>query len=302
MEYRELGKTGERISCVGMGTWKLGYNPDAEIAALREGISLGINFIDTAKMYHSEGAVGMAIKGEDVFIATKVSPDHFAYDDVIKACNRSLKELGIKAIDLYQLHWPNPNIPIKETMRAMEHLAKLGKIRHIGVSNFSVEEMIEAQDALKSEEIVSNQVEYSPFVREIVDHLGDFCREEKITMIAYSPLGKGELSKLKQTRTFPVLYRIGVHHGKSPFQVAISWLISKEDVVPIPKAASIAHVRKNVQAVELKLSKTEIEEIDEAEDRSIRPIASRLTGFTRRTTSFWSSIMEKRERLRKHGV
>lgn len=188
MEYRELGKTGERISCVGMGTWKLGYNPDAEIAALREGISLGINFIDTAKMYHSEGAVGMAIKGEDVFIATKVSPDHFAYDDVIKACNRSLKELGIKAIDLYQLHWPNPNIPIKETMRAMEHLAKLGKIRHIGVSNFSVEEMIEAQDALKSEEIVSNQVEYSPFVREIVDHLGDFCREEKITMIAYSPL------------------------------------------------------------------------------------------------------------------
>ena len=144
MKY--LGNTKEKIPEVGIGTWKLGVNPEKEINALRAGIDAGMRFIDTAEMYGTEWVVARAIKNEEeVFLATKVSPSHFSYNDVIKACDRSLKSLGARQIGLYQLHWPNHSVPIRETMRAMEALVDAGKIRHIGVSNFTVKEFQEAQ-------------------------------------------------------------------------------------------------------------------------------------------------------------
>lgn len=302
MRFKELGNTGEKVPCLGMGSWKFGYDAKEEVAAIREGIRLGMNFIDTAEMYHSEDIVGKAISGEDVFVATKVSPNHFKYQDVIKACDGSLRNLGIKTIALYQLHWPNPAIPIAETMRAMEHLVKKGKIRYIGVSNFSIEELEEARAALKSEDIVSNQIEYSPFVREIADYLMPYCKKEKITIIAYSPLGSGAMARLQSTKLFETLARIGEKYKKSPFQVALGYIMSKDNVIPIPKAATALHVRENADSINLKLSKQDILDIDGTTDNSIKPLASKLTGFAKRNTGFFSEVMEKREKLRKHGI
>lgn len=126
------------------------------MAAIRTGLEHGINHVDTAEMYANEELVGKAVSNYDVFIATKVSPNHFRHDDLIRACRVSISRLNVKQIDLYQLHWPNKRVPIKETIRAMEELVGRGLIRYIGVSNFSVSEMIEAQEAMKREEIVSN--------------------------------------------------------------------------------------------------------------------------------------------------
>lgn len=177
--YKNLGKTNEKIPAIGLGTYGIGgymhsdYSKDKEaIELIRYAIEIGLNFIDTAEMYgsgHTEELIGEAIMGlrEKVFIATKVSPSHFSYEEVIKACERSLKRLKTTYIDLYQLHWPNPSIPIKETMKAMEYLVDKGKIRYIGISNFSVEETKEAMEALSKYEIVSNQVEYSILERSI---------------------------------------------------------------------------------------------------------------------------------------
>ena len=283
--------------------WKLGARREAEIEAIREGLRLGMNLIDTAEMYHTEDLVGAAVSGaKGVFLATKVSPNHFRYDDVISACDASLKRLGAKSIDLYQLHWPNSDIPISETIKAMEKLKNDGKIRHIGVSNFSVEEMEEARAAAKSSDIVSNQVEYSPYVRYVEETVVPYCRKNGITVIAYSPLARGALSNTSSITT-TTLKRIASRHGCTPAQVALSWLTSKGNVVAIPKAADIIHVKENAASPEIGLSPKEAAEIDGLQDDSVTPVASRLNKFTKKTASFWSSLMDKRERLRvKHGI
>lgn len=264
MEFIELGKTGERIPVLGMGTWKLSNEGGKGVEALRAGISAGMTFIDSAEMYGTEDIVGEAIKAEKekIFIATKVSPHNFHYDDVIKSCDHSLKMLGIKAIDLYQLHWPNPSIDIRETMRAMEKLVDDGKIRHIGVSNFSIEEVKAAQSAMKSNEIASNQVQYSVFSRKPEEGLSDFCKREKVTIIAYSPLGQGALNSAKNRKAFELLEGIGKKHGKSAAQVALNWLVSKGNVAAIPKAGSREHAVENAGSVGWKLSAEEISAID----------------------------------------
>lgn len=149
MEGRGLDKTSEQVSVIDMGTWKIGFTADPQerheqIQALKLGIELGINLIGTAEMYgggKTEQLVGEAIRGsrDSVFIATKVWQDNLHHDDVIAACDRSLQRLGVHHIDLYQVHWPNSQVPIRETMNAMERLVRDGKVRYIGVSNFSVD-------------------------------------------------------------------------------------------------------------------------------------------------------------------
>lgn len=193
MESIELGKSGVKLPVLGMGTWKLGADYAGSVQVLKRGIELGIHFVDTAELYGNEVIVGEAIKGSGVFLATKVSPGHFKEKDVLAACDESLKRLGTKHIDLYQLHWPNHNVPIKETMRAMERLVDEGKIRHIGVSNFSVAEFEEARAAMHRHEIVSNQIEYSVIVREVGDAFMEFAKRNKVAVIAYSPFGHGAL-------------------------------------------------------------------------------------------------------------
>lgn len=261
METILLGRSREKIPLIGMGTWKLGKDPKKEIEALKAGISAGMRFIDTAEMYGTEGLVGEAAKGEEVFIATKVSPNHFREKDVIKACGRSLKNLGTKTIDLYQLHWPNSAVPISETMHAMEELATKGIVRNIGVSNFSVQELEEAMGIMKKHEIASNQIEYSMLVRDAESGLLDFCRKEHITVIAYSPLAQGAIYSSKHKDLYAAIERIGKRHGKSPTQVALNWVISKGNIAAIPKASSKEHVLDNAGAAGWSLGAEDLAEL-----------------------------------------
>jgi diketogulonate reductase-like aldo/keto reductase len=275
MLFRSLGTTRESIPVVGLGTWGIGgemgpdhSRDDASVEALRLGLDLEMKFIDTAEMYgagHSEEVVARALEGrrDEVFVASKVSPRHFAYDDVLAAASRSLKRLGLKQMDLYQLHWPNPNIPISETMRAMEKLVKDGLTRYIGVSNFSVEQMREAQQSLSHEKIVSNQVEFSLVDRGVEPRILPYCQKEGLTLIAYSPLGQGKIPRGRGA-PFKVLDEIAGRLRKSRNQVALSWVLQHDSVVAIPKAANTDHLKENAAVAEWKLGVEDLQRLAKA--------------------------------------
>jgi diketogulonate reductase-like aldo/keto reductase len=257
MDKRELGRTGEKISVVGMGTWKIGDAQDEgralELQALRRGVELGMTVIDTAEMYgygNAEKLVGQAIKGirDEVFIATKVSPQHFGYEDVLSSCEGSLRRLGVEHIDLYQMHWPSDQVPIGETMKAMEELVSRGKIRYIGVSNFSVAQTLRAREALPRSEIASNQVRYSLTHRSIESELLPFCEREKLTVIAYSPLDTGRLPSGKIPQELLAKY------GLTPAQLMLNWVTYRDAVVAIPKASKVEHVEENAEAISTRIS------------------------------------------------
>jgi len=273
VEYRQLGRVGVRVSALGLGTWGIGgfYRPDRSadaeaVEVIRFAVQQGMSFIDTAEMYgagHAEELVGQALKDmrEQAFIATKVSPEHFDYEGVMRACEASLKRLGTSYVDLYQLHWPNPAIPLRETMKAMERLVELGKVRHIGVSNFSVQELEEARACLSRHEVVSNQVEYSLLARQVERDVLPYCLREGILVIAYSPLARGALFK---GRSLEVLRSIGAAYGKTPAQVALNWLLRKEGLVAIPKALRKEHVVENLGAVGWRLRPEHIMALEQA--------------------------------------
>ncbi len=238
------------------------------IEALKLGLDLDMTHIDTAEMYgagHSEEVVAKALEDwrKPVFVASKVSPSHFAYDDLLRSARKSLDRLRVKQMDLYQLHWPNSRIPIAETMKAMEKLVREGLVRHIGVSNFSVDQMKEAQAALSGEEIVSNQVEYSVVDRSVEEEILPYCQREKLTLIAYSPLGQGRIAR-GRGGVFKMVDEIAASLGKSRSQVALNWLLQHESVVVIPKASEKEHVRENAAASGWKLSTKDFQEIDRA--------------------------------------
>ena len=261
-----MGGSGQKIPVLGLGTWGIGgfssrylHGDDEGVQALRLGLELGMRFIDTAEVYahgHSEEVVAKAIKAEreSVFIATKVSPDHLSQDDVIRSCKASLRRLETDYIDLYQVHWPNPSIPIAETMKAMERLVAEGKIRHIGVSNFSARQTQEAQEALSKSSLASNQVEYNLLDRSIERDLLTYAEKARITIIAYSPVARGQIPKGGRSERWRALDEIVSKYGKTRTQLALNWLIAKGPVVAIPKAATLNHVRENAGAAGWRMS------------------------------------------------
>ena len=265
MEYRELGHTGEKVSTIGMGTWKMGVytHPNqkaAQVYAVRRGIELGMNLIDTAEMYaagKSEEVVAEAIRGrrDKVFLATKVSPEHLRYDNVISSCNASLRRLGVSHIDLYQVHWPNPRIPIAETMYAMEELVKTGKVRYIGVSNFSPEQTDEARAALSKNDIVANQIVYSLGNPSVERSILPYCEREKISLIAYSPLDQGRFPESRVPKAILEKYKM------TPAQAILNWVTRNERVLAIPKAADLAHLEENASAVNQRMTEDEYAQI-----------------------------------------
>src|SRR5215510_8858017 len=192
MEFKPLGNTGVMVPEIGLGVWR--YSGGVE--PLRLGIELGAFLIDTAEIYGTENVVGQAVKGlrDRVFLATKVSPDHLRYDEMRRAAEASLHRLETNYIDLYQIHWPNAYVPIQETMRAMEALVDAGLVKYIGVSNFSLNQLREAQAAMRKYSIVSNQVLYNLNRRYIEWDLLPYCQQQRITIIAYTPLDDGRLA------------------------------------------------------------------------------------------------------------
>jgi diketogulonate reductase-like aldo/keto reductase len=260
MEYRELGATGVMVPEVGFGTWKYRGGNDP----LRRAIELGANLIDTAEIYRTEDAVGQAIAGlrDKVFVATKVSADHLRHKDVLKAADASLKRLGIETIDLYQVHWPNARIPIAETMKAMEELLDAGKVRYIGVSNFSTRQVEEAQAALKKSRIVANQVVYH-LANRGVERDFDFYRRNRITVIAYSPLGEGDLLSLRR-KGYDVLAAIAAETGKTVAQVALNWCLKDEQVITIPKTDRVERIDEDCGASGWRLTGEQLAKLDAA--------------------------------------
>jgi diketogulonate reductase-like aldo/keto reductase len=272
MEYKELVK-GVRIPVLGMGTSGIGgtMTPDRsrdkeEVAALRAGIDLGMTHIDTAEMYaagHSEELVGEAIKPYDrrsLFITTKVWRTRLRYNDLVSSMTASLRRLGVDYVDLYLIHWPNPEVPLEETMRALEHCAEEGYTRFIGVSNFSASLLAEAQSYLREHRLVADQVQYSVAEQGPVRELLPYCVEKGVILIAYSPLGKGELAQPGNT----VLDELAEKYGKTQAQVSLNWLISQENVVAIPKASKLEHLKDNLGAVGWRLSKEDFLRLREA--------------------------------------
>jgi len=297
MEYVSLGRGGPTVSAVGLGMWQAGgkaWGADVRDAdcrkAMERAVDLGINLVDTAEAYgdgHSEQVMSRAIKnvGRDrVFIATKVGGWHLRADDVRKACAGSLKRLGVREIDLYQVHWPDPwsQVPLRETMKALEALHRAGRIRHIGVSNFAVRDLEEARSDLSKADIASNQVRYNMLQREVEAEVVPYCKREGIAVLAWSPIGKGvltgkyhdgkrptdrvraeeDLFKPANLRaTVPLireLRKVGRAHGKTPGQVALAWLQRHRNVIPIPGAKRPSQAEENAGAAGWSLTAREV--------------------------------------------
>lgn len=279
MQLKELGGAGVMVPEIGLGTWK--YRGGVE--PLRRGIELGAFLIDTAEMYRTEGVVGQAIRGirDRVFLATKVLGSHLRHDQVLRAAEGSLRLLEVDRIDLYQVHWSNSSVPIRETMRAMESLVDSGQVRHIGVSNFSVKELEEARAAMSKYPIVSNQVLYSLKQRGIERELLPYCQRNQITVMAYTPLADGSLASTSASRPprralaragrllgrdqgLPTLRRVAEDADRTPAQVALNWCISRPNVIAIPKSNSLARTEENCGASGWTLSVEQIRALDQA--------------------------------------
>ena len=247
---KEQAHPSIRLPEIGFGTW----NYRGGVEPLRAAIECGARLIDTAESYGTEVLVGEAIKGRrhQVFLASKALPRNFRRRDLVAAAERSLRRLGTDHIDLYQLHWPNLTIPIEEPMRGMEELVDAGKVRFIGVSNFSVRDLVNAQAVLSKQRIVANQVRYSLVERTIEGGLLQYCQKNGITIIAYSPLATG-LGNIRDADPEGVLRKAAEASCKSEAQVALNWCISKEKVIAIPKASSVEHIVENMGASGWKL-------------------------------------------------
>jgi diketogulonate reductase-like aldo/keto reductase len=262
MEYKQLGNTGYKICEVGLGTSKYTGGPEP----LRKGIELGASHIDTAEDYETEDQVGEAVAGmrDRAFIATKVFPNHFRYSDVLEAAANSLRQLSTDYIDLYQLHKPNDEIPIEETMRAMDKLVDDGKVRYLGVSNFSIAQLEAAQSATRYQ-IVSNQVRYSLGDRRIEDEVLPYCQENNVTVIAYSSLAAlWGFSSAKTSLQDEVIEAIAKETNKTRAQVALNWCTSQEGVVVIPKSDSVERTVENCGASGWRLTTDQVNRLDEA--------------------------------------
>ncbi len=265
MKTKPLGGTGIRLPEIGLGAWQ--YR--GGVAPLRRGVELGANLIDTAEMYRTEDTVGEAVRDmrERVFVASKVSGDHLGYDQVLRAADESLRRLGIDTIDLYQIHWPSRSTPIAETLRAMETLVDTGRVRYIGVSNFSTDELDDARSAMKHHPIVSNQVLYNLRHREIERSLMPYCLRHDVTIIAYTPLDSGKLAGkpgMFAARDARVLHDVAGTYGKTAAQVALNWCTAHEGVIAIPKSDSIERTEENCGASDWRLSREDMARLDRA--------------------------------------
>ena len=251
MEFLEV--QSERVPLIGLGTWNM--RGDACYRAVLSGLELGYRHIDTAEMYRNEEQVGRAmidseVDRSEIFLVTKVSASHLRYDDLMRAAEASLSRLAVDAIDVYLVHWPNDHIPIEDTMRAMNALIDDGRIRHAGVSNFSVRQIEQAQSA-SDIKLFTNQIEH---------YLGlpqramlEWCQANDVMLTAYSPLDRGRLSRSGGT-----LGDVARAHNATPAQAALRWLIQQDMVAAIPKSANSGRQRENLDVFHFELTDEEL--------------------------------------------
>jgi myo-inositol catabolism protein IolS len=291
LEFANLNKSDLKASIVGFGTAFRGGITKDSAKVIEAALDGGVTLIDTAEIYRdglSEKLVGKVMKGrrEEVVLVTKVSGDHLKYDDVLKSVEGSLRRLDTDFIDLYLVHWPNPDVPMGETMQAMEKLVNEGRVRYIGVSNFGVNELEKAQKELSRCEIVANEVKYNLLERQVEDEVVPFCQKEDIALLAYGPLARGLLtgrfkdensiseddwrsgdwffegeSFKKGVEMVEVLNDIGSDYGKTAGQVATNWLLAKRMVFPIFGASNVEQVQENCGATDWRMDKADREKL-----------------------------------------
>lgn len=259
---------GTKIPVLGLGTWRMGGGMTADrsqddkfIGAINAALEMGYVHIDTSEMYaagHTEEMIGRVIKDFDrasLFITTKVWSLNLKYRQVSNALDKSLKRLGTDYVDLYLIHWPNPNVPLADTFKGLNKLVANGKARHIGVSNFDLELLQQAQ-TLSHTPIATNQVRYSLLSRRTERNgVLEYCQENDIVLTAYSPLKEGVLS-IRELKS------IAQKYDATPAQVALGWLINKPKVISIPMSTNEAHLKSNFDAVQLELALDDIETLD----------------------------------------
>ena len=263
MLKQEFGSSGASIPVIGQGTWQMRASG---IESMRLGIELGMTHIDTAEMYTgSEEVVADVIRDqrEKIFLVSKVLPSNASYKGTLRACDASLKRLKTDYLDAYLVHWWSDTNPVEDAMRAMEELVAAGKIRHIGVSNFDVSQLKRAQKALTKEKLVCNQVAYHLRSRGLENSLIEYCESRNIAIVGYSPFGQGDFPEpgSKQGKD---LDTIAEKHGKTPRQVALSFLTRRSSLFAIPKSSKPDHVRENSGGAGWKLDSEDLKSIDSA--------------------------------------
>lgn len=257
---------GTQVPALGQGTWHMGERggaAKAEVAALKLGIELGMTLIDTAEMYGNGGAeevVAEASAGQrdKLFIVSKVYPHNASRDGVPAACERSLKRLRTDRIDLYLLHWQGSH-PLADTVEAFEKLRAAGKIRYWGVSNFDTNDMQRLVRLPHGADCATNQVLYHIGSRGVEFELLPWCAENKMPVMAYSPVGQG--GSLLRSKA---LAAVAKRHDATPAQIAIAWTMRHANVISIPKASEPSHVRQNAVAGGISLTEADLAEIDAA--------------------------------------
>ncbi|MCE4627929.1 MAG: aldo/keto reductase [Desulfurococcales archaeon] len=261
-DRKEIGRTGEKVSAIGLGTWSI-RDPHRAFEALVYAVELGIDNIDTAEMYgdgSAEELVGRVLRAvgrEKLFVTTKLLPHRFRDEDLAeKAMRASLRRLGVKTVDLVLIHWPDTIASIEKQIRVLESLAEKGYTRYIGVSNFDAALLEEALSYTRKHEIVADQVHYSVAHREPERGLLQLAIERGVTLQAYTPLERGMVAR------YDLLKKIGEKYGKTPAQVALNYLISRPRVIAIPKTERKERVEEIVGAMGWRLKPEDIEAIE----------------------------------------
>lgn len=268
MKYETLHN--QRIQKIGFGTWSIGggMSPDPSkdarsLAALRSALELGYTHFDTAEMYasgHAEKLLGQAvhqsgIPRENLFIASKVSASHLRYNDLLRSFENSLRRLGMDYLDLYLIHWPSRSIPLSGSFRALNQLVREGRVRHVGVSNFDVDLIKQAQ-AESETHIFTNQVSYSLVDRSCVRNgVLEYCQSNDILLTAYSPVKEGRLTASS------TLQVVSGSHDVTPYQIALAWLVAQPHVITIPMSFNPEHIAENFAAAEIELTASDMEQL-----------------------------------------
>jgi diketogulonate reductase-like aldo/keto reductase len=265
-------ESGHRMPVLGLGTWQMAGKVCEE--TVRKALELGYRHIDTAEAYGNQKEIGRAMKGFDrpeLFLVSKAWTSNLGRDKIIRACERTLRELGTSYLDLYLIHWPNESVPISETMAGMEELVKSGMVRSIGISNFDARLTKEAMDA-SGIPVSVNQVEFHPHLYQ--KELLGFCSKHGIVVTAYCPLARGE------ALTDATIMEIAESHGKTPAQVSLRWLV-QHGLVVIPKTVSEAHLKENMDIFGWRLSAADMKKIDSIgiSKRQVNPVYTNVPFF-----------------------
>ena len=256
---------GLTLPKIGFGTWKIGggSNADPSTDALQSALETGYTHFDTAEMYangHAEELLGQAVrksqvKREALFITSKVTPAHLQYEQVLNSCENSLRRLQMEYLDLYLIHWPQAGMKLEETFRALNKLVRDGKVKNLGVSNFNIKLLKQAQE-LSESPIVNNQVPYSLSDRSYVKNgVLEYCQQNNILFTAYSPIDEGRL------RSNKTLEAIAKNHNVTTYQIALVWVISQPRIITIPMSSNPRHIRENFEAANIELTQNEINQL-----------------------------------------